>query len=46
MTKKRQAGSSVVSVMEDESLDLQNINEDSVLGSDPVSYTHLRAHET
>ena len=31
MTKKRQPGSSVVSVMEDESLDLQDINEDSVL---------------
>ena len=41
MTKKRQAGSSVVSVMEDESLDLQNINEDSVLGSDHDSINYM-----
>lgn len=34
MTKKEQPGSSVVSVMEDETLDLQDISEDSVLGSE------------
>ena len=31
MTKKRQSGSSVISVMEDESLDLENINEERLL---------------
>ena len=32
MTKKRQSGSSVISVMEDESLDLENINVETVIG--------------
>ena len=34
MTKKRQSSSSVISVMEDDALDLQDISEDAVLGED------------
>ena len=43
MTKKRQASSSVVSVMEDESMDLHDINEDSVLDSehDAINYMNV-----
>lgn len=43
MTKKRQPGSSVVSVMDDEALDLQDINEDAVLGSehDAINYMNV-----
>ena len=43
MTKKRQPGSSVVSVMEDETLDLQDLDEDAVLDSenDGVSYMNM-----
>lgn len=43
MTKKRQPGSSVVSVMEDETLDLQDISEDSVLDSehDDINYMNV-----
>ena len=40
MTKKRQASSSVVSVMEDETLDL-NIGEDSVLESENDSINYM-----
>ena len=43
MTKKRQASSSVVSVMEEDTLDLQDINEDSVLDSehDAINYMNV-----
>ena len=43
MSKKRQASSSVVSVMEDETLDLQNISEDSVLDTenDGINYMNV-----
>ena len=43
MTKKRQPGSSVVSVMEDETLDLQDLDEDAVLESenDSVNYMNM-----
>ena len=43
MTKKRQSSSSVVSVMEDETLDLQDISEDSVLDSenDGINYMNV-----
>ena len=43
MTKKRQSGSSVISVMEDESLDLENINEETVIGErhDDINYMNV-----
>ena len=43
MTRKRQPNSSVVSVMEDETLDLQDIDEDAVLGAenDGVNYMNM-----
>ena len=43
MTKKRQSGSSVISVMEDESLDLENINEETVIGErhDDINYSPI-----
>ena len=43
MTKKRQPSSSVVSVMEDETLDLQDISEDSLLdsGRDGINYMNV-----
>ena len=43
MTKKRQSSSSIVSVMEDDALDLQDINEDSVIDtdSDDINYMNV-----
>lgn len=43
MTKKRQSSSSIVSVMEDETLDLQDISEDSVLDAenDAINYMNV-----
>ena len=49
MTKKRQPSSSIVSIMDDENLDLHEIDDDSSLAADAdsvnymntVSYTHL-----
>ena len=43
MSKKRQPNSSVVSVMEDETLDLHDLDEDAVLGSenDSVNYMNM-----
>ena len=43
MTKKRQSSSSVISVMDDDALDLQDISEDSVLDSehDAINYMNV-----
>ena len=41
MSKKRQSGSSVVSVVEDEALDLQDIGEDTVLDSENDSINYM-----
>lgn len=41
MAKKRQSSSSVISVMEEDTLDLQNINEDTVLDSENDSINYM-----
>ena len=41
MTRKKQSGSSVVSMDEDEALNLRNLDEEDSMTSDPINYMNV-----